>query len=61
MFTIQKETLLFLFLFFSFWSVLVVLCGFVWAFSSCGAQGLLFIMTCGLLTVETSIVAEHRL
>ena len=46
---------------FSFWSVLVVLCGFVWAFSSCGAQGLLFIMTCGLLTVETSIVAEHRL
>ena len=60
MFTTQKEIMLFLFLFF-FWSVLMVLCCFVWAFSSRGAWGLLFMVMCVLLTVETSLVAEHRL
>ena len=49
------------FSFFFLLSVLVVLCCFVWAFSSCGARELLFIVMCELLTVETSPVAESRL
>ena len=31
------------------------------AFSSCGERGLLFVAVCGLLTVVTSLVVEHRL
>ena len=31
------------------------------AFSSCGEQGLLFIVVRGLLIVVASLVAEHRL
>ena len=31
-----------------------------WAFSSCGEQGLLFIVVCGLLTAVASLVVEHR-
>ena len=31
------------------------------AFSSCGEQGLLFVVVCGLLIVMASLVAEHRL
>ena len=31
------------------------------AFSSCGEQGLLFIVVCGLLTAVASLVVEHRL
>ena len=34
---------------------------FVWAFSSCGEQGLLFIAVCMLLIAVASIVAEHGL
>ena len=33
---------------------------FVWAFLSCGEQGLLFITVCGLIAVG-SLVVEHRL
>ena len=33
----------------------------VWAFSSCGVQGLLFIAVRGPLTIAASLVAEHRL
>ena len=32
-----------------------------WAFSSCGEQGLLFVVVCGLLIAVASLVAEHRL
>ena len=32
-----------------------------WAFSSCGKQGLLFIVACGLLIVVASLVVEHGL
>ena len=34
-------------------------CG-VWAFSSCGEQGLLFVAVRRLLTVVASLVEEHR-
>ena len=37
------------------------LCCCVWAFSSCGERGLLFIVVCGLLIVVASLVAEHGL
>ena len=30
-----------------------------WAFSSCGEQGLLFVVVHGLLTAVVSLVAEH--
>ena len=33
----------------------------VWAFSSCGEQGLLLIAVHGLLIVVACLVAEHRL
>ena len=33
----------------------------VWAFSSCGEQGLLFVAVRGLLIVVASLVAEHGL
>ena len=33
----------------------------LWAFSSCGEQGLLFIAVHGLLIEVTSLVAEHGL
>ena len=32
-----------------------------WAFSSCGEQGLLFVVVRGLLMVVASLVAEHGL
>ena len=32
-----------------------------WAFSSCGKQGLLFVVVYGLLTWVASLVAEHGL
>ena len=32
-----------------------------WAFSSCGEQGLLFVVVHGLLIAMPSLVAEHRL
>ena len=34
---------------------------FVWAFSNCSEQGLLFIVVHRLLIVVASLVAEHRL
>ena len=37
------------------------LCCWVWAFSSCGEQGLLFVAVQGLLIVVASLVAEHGL
>ena len=33
----------------------------LWAFSSCGKWGLLFVAVRGLLIVVASLVAEHRL
>ena len=36
-------------------------CVQVWAFSSCGEWGLLFVVVCGLLIAVASLVAEHRL
>ena len=33
----------------------------VWAFSSCGERGLLFVAVRGLLIVVASLVAEHGL
>ena len=33
----------------------------VWAFSSCGGRGLLFVVVHGLLVVVASLAAEHRL
>ena len=36
-------------------------CCCVRAFSSCGEQGLLFIVMLGLLTAVASLVAEHEL
>ena len=33
----------------------------VWAFSSCGKQGLLFVVVRGLLIAVASLVAEHGL
>ena len=50
----------FIFLFFYFWLCWV----FVTArglFSSCGEQGLLFIVARGLLTAVASLVVEHGL
>ena len=32
-----------------------------WAFSSCGEQGLLLVVVCGLLIVVASLVVEHGL
>ena len=32
----------------------------VWLFSSCGEQGLLFIVVLGLLIAVASLVAEHQ-
>ena len=33
----------------------------VWAFSSCGEWGLLFVVVCGLLIAVTFLVVEHGL
>ena len=52
-----KIYLLFIYLFLA---VLGLRCC-VWAFSSCGEQGLPFIAVCGLLIAVASLVAEHRL
>ena len=48
----------FIFFFYFFWAALG-LCFCVWAFSSCGKQGLLFIVVCRLLIA--SLVVEHGL
>ena len=37
------------------------LCCCVWAFSSWGERGLLFVAVCGLLIAVASLVAEHGL
>ena len=37
------------------------LCGYVWALSSCGEQGLLFVAVRRLLNAVASLVVEHRL
>ena len=37
------------------------LCCCVWAFSSCGERGLLFIVVCVLLIAVASLVAEEGL
>ena len=50
----ELNSLLFLFL------AVLGLCCCVWAFSSCGQQGLLFVVVRGLIAVA-SLVAEHGL
>ena len=54
------------FFFFFFFLILFFLAALglrccVWAFSSCGKQGLLFVAVRGLLIAVASLVAEHRL
>ena len=51
---------LFLFLFYLFLSALGLRCC-AWVFSSCGEQGLLFVVVHGLLIAVASLVAEHGL
>ena len=46
--------------FYLFLAVLGLRCC-VWAFSSCGERGLLFVVVCGLLIVVASFVVEHGL
>ena len=48
---------LFIYLFLAAWH----LCCCMRAFSSCGEQGLLFVVVCRLLIAEASLVAEHGL
>ena len=50
----------FFFLIYLFLAVLGLRCC-VWAFSSCGERGLLFIVVRGLLIAGASLVAEHGL
>ena len=50
----------FIFIFLFFLAVLGLLCC-VWAFSSCGEWGPLFIAVRGPLNIAASLVAEHRL
>ena len=48
------------FIYLAFWFLAALgLCCCVWAFSSCGEQGLLFIAVRGLLIAVDSLVAEH--
>ena len=41
--------------------IIYYLCCCVWAFSSCGERGLLFVAVRGLLMAVASLVVEHRL
>ena len=49
---------IYLFYLFCFWLRWVFVA--VWAFSSCGEQGLLSLAVCGLLIAVASLVVEHR-
>ena len=51
----------FIYLFIYLFLAALGLCCCAWAFSSCGEQGLLFIVVCGLLIVVASLVVEHGL
>ena len=51
---------LFYFILFLSLAVLGLRCH-VWAFSSCGEQGLLFVVVCGPLIAVASLLAEHGL
>ena len=48
-------------LFIYFWLRWVFVAARGRAFSSCGEQGLLFLVACGLLIAVASLVAEHGL
>ena len=54
---------LFFFNFFKFFKKIYFIFGCVglWAFSTCGEQGLLFVVVRGLLIAVASLVAEHGL
>ena len=54
------EVYLFIYLIYLFLAALG-LCCCVWAFSSCGERGLLFVVVCGLLIAVSSLVEEHGL
>ena len=47
--------------FFFFFLAALALRSCMWAFSSCGERGLLFIAVCMLLIVVASLVADHGL
>ena len=47
------------FFLFSFFLAVLGLCCCAQAFSSCGEQGLLFVVVCGLLIAVASLVVEH--
>ena len=49
------------FFFFNLFLAVLGLRCHVWAFSSCGERGLLFVVVCGLLIAVASLVAEHGL
>ena len=51
--------LIFIYLFIYLFLALQGLCCCVWAFSSCGQRGLLFVAACELLTAVASLVAQH--
>ena len=57
LFKLFKKIIYFIYLFLA----ALGLCCCVWAFSSCGKWGLLFIVVRGLLIAVASLVEEHRL
>ena len=57
----KKSTLFFFIIFIYLFLAVLGLCCCVGAFSSCGEQGLLFIVVCRLLIAVASLVAEHGL
>ena len=50
----------FIYLFIYLFSAVLGLCGCTWAFSSCGEQGLLFVVVCGLLIVVACLCCEAQ-
>ena len=62
--TKEKQMLSFkknLFVLFNLFLAVLGLCCCMWAFTSCGEQGLLFVAVRGLLTAVVSLVVEHGL
>ena len=60
-FFFNKLSCFFLILLFILFLAMLGLRCCAWAFSSCGKQGLLFIVVHGLLIAVASLVAEHGL
>ena len=60
-FPLSEFIYLFIYKFIYLFLAVLGLCCCAWSFSSCGEQGLLFIVVRGLLIVVASLVAERRL